>query len=55
MLSVNTSSRCYAFVLADAVKQLHQDLRNNPRCRATFEALVGGLQRHVGWSERTSA
>jgi len=27
---------------------MHEDLRNSPRCRATFEALVEGLQRHVG-------
>jgi DNA-binding transcriptional LysR family regulator len=27
---------------------MHEDLRNSPRCRVTFEALVGGLQRHVG-------
>jgi len=34
---------------------MHEDLRNSPRCRVTFEALVEGLQRHVGQSERTSA
>jgi DNA-binding transcriptional LysR family regulator len=27
---------------------MHADLRNSPRCRVTFEALVKGLQRHVG-------
>lgn len=27
---------------------MHRDLRNSPRCRVTFEALVEGLQRHVG-------
>jgi DNA-binding transcriptional LysR family regulator len=27
---------------------MHEDLRNSPRCRVTFEALVKGLQRHVG-------
>jgi DNA-binding transcriptional LysR family regulator len=27
---------------------MHEDLRNSPRCRVTFEALVEGLQRHVG-------
>jgi DNA-binding transcriptional LysR family regulator len=26
---------------------MHEDLRNSPRCRVTFEALVKGLQRHV--------
>jgi DNA-binding transcriptional LysR family regulator len=26
---------------------MHEDLRNGPRCRVTFEALVKGLQRHV--------
>ena len=26
---------------------MHEDLRNSPRCRATFDALVEGLQRHV--------
>jgi DNA-binding transcriptional LysR family regulator len=26
---------------------LHQDLRDSPRCRVTFDALVKGLQRHV--------
>jgi hypothetical protein len=33
---------------------MHEDLRNSPRCRVTFEALVEGLRRHVGYSERTS-
>ncbi len=27
---------------------MHEDLRNSPRCRVTFDALVDGLQRHVG-------
>ena len=27
---------------------MHKDLRNSPRCRVTFDALVEGLQRHVG-------
>jgi len=26
---------------------MHQDLRNSPRCRATFDALVEGLKGHV--------
>jgi DNA-binding transcriptional LysR family regulator len=26
---------------------MHEDLRNSPRCRATFDALVQGLQQHV--------
>jgi DNA-binding transcriptional LysR family regulator len=26
---------------------MHEDLRNSPRCRVTFDALVGGLQRHI--------
>ena len=26
---------------------MHEDLRNSPRCRATFDALVGGLQQYV--------
>jgi hypothetical protein len=26
---------------------MHEDLRNRPSCRVTFEALVAGLQRHV--------
>ena len=26
---------------------MHEDLRNSPRCRVTFDALVEGLQRHV--------
>jgi DNA-binding transcriptional LysR family regulator len=26
---------------------MHEDLRNSPRCRVTFEALVQGLQQHV--------
>ena len=27
---------------------MHEDLRNSPRCRVTFEALVEGMQRHIG-------
>jgi DNA-binding transcriptional LysR family regulator len=27
---------------------MHEDLRNSPRCRVTFDALVEGLQRHIG-------
>ena len=27
---------------------MHEDLRNSPRCRATFDALVQGLHQHVG-------
>ena len=27
---------------------MHEDLRNSPRCRVTFDALVKGLQSHVG-------
>jgi DNA-binding transcriptional LysR family regulator len=27
---------------------MHEDLRDSPRCRVTFDALVEGLQRHVG-------
>jgi DNA-binding transcriptional LysR family regulator len=26
---------------------MHEDLRNSPRCKVTFEALVKGLQRHI--------
>jgi hypothetical protein len=26
---------------------MHEDLRNSPRCRVTFDALVKGLQQHV--------
>jgi DNA-binding transcriptional LysR family regulator len=26
---------------------MHEDLRNSPRCRVTFDALVEGLQRHL--------
>ena len=26
---------------------MHQDLRNSPRCRVTFDALVKGLQQHI--------
>jgi DNA-binding transcriptional LysR family regulator len=27
---------------------MHEDLRTNPRCRVTFDALVEGLQQHIG-------
>jgi hypothetical protein len=27
---------------------MHEDLRHSPRCRVSFDALVDGLQRHVG-------
>jgi DNA-binding transcriptional LysR family regulator len=27
---------------------MHEDLRNSPRCRVTFDALVEGLKQHVG-------
>jgi DNA-binding transcriptional LysR family regulator len=26
---------------------MHQDLRNSPRCRVTFDALVEGLEQHL--------
>jgi len=26
---------------------MHEDLRNSPRCRVTFDALVKGLQQYV--------
>jgi len=26
---------------------MHEDLRNSPRCRVTFDALVDGLREHV--------
>jgi hypothetical protein len=26
---------------------MHEDLRNSPRCRVTFDALVKGLQLHI--------
>ena len=26
---------------------MHEDLRNSPRCRVTFDALVKGLQQHL--------
>jgi hypothetical protein len=26
---------------------MHEDLRNSPRCRATFDALAEGLQQYV--------
>ena len=29
---------------------MHEDLRDSPRCRAVFEALVAGLERHVATS-----
>ncbi len=27
---------------------MHEDLRNSPRCRAAFDALVDGLQQYIG-------
>jgi hypothetical protein len=27
---------------------MREDLRNSPRCKVTFDALVAGLQRHIG-------
>ncbi len=35
-------------LLLDTWITMHEDLRNSPRCKVTFEALVEGLQRHVG-------
>jgi DNA-binding transcriptional LysR family regulator len=35
-------------LLLDTWITMHQDLRNTPRCKVTFEALVKGLQHHVG-------
>ena len=29
---------------------MHEDLRASPRCKVTFDALVQGLQQHVGSS-----
>jgi len=39
----------------DAWIAMHEDLRNSPRCRVTFDALVEGLREHVGaaTSQRT--
>jgi len=31
---------------------MHEDLRNSPRCRVTFDALVAGLQEHVAAATR---
>jgi DNA-binding transcriptional LysR family regulator len=31
---------------------MHEDLRNSPRCRVTFDALVAGLQQHVAAATR---
>ena len=37
-----------AFALKlDTWVTMHEDLRNSPRCRVTFDALVQGLQRYV--------
>jgi len=37
-----------AFALKlDTWVTMHEDLRNSPRCRATFDALVAGLQRYI--------
>ncbi|MEO8017007.1 MAG: LysR family transcriptional regulator [Pseudomonadota bacterium] len=36
------------FTLAlDTWITMHEDLRNSPRCRVTFDALVEGMQRHI--------
>ena len=32
---------------------MHEDLRNSPRCRATFDALVAGLQQYIDASQAT--
>jgi DNA-binding transcriptional LysR family regulator len=47
-------------VLADAFSipldtwvTMHEDLRDSPRCRAVFEALVTGLERHIEAGART--
>jgi DNA-binding transcriptional LysR family regulator len=40
-----------AFALhLDTSVTMHEDLRHSPRCRATFDALVEGLQRYVAWA-----
>jgi DNA-binding transcriptional LysR family regulator len=31
---------------------MHKDLRNNPRCRVTFDALVEGLGQHLASGTR---
>ncbi|NWA86133.1 LysR family transcriptional regulator [Pseudomonas sp. D2002] len=36
----------FAFKM-DTWVTMHEDLRNSPRCRVTFDALVAGLQRYV--------
>lgn len=36
----------FAFKM-DTWVSMHEDLRNSPRCRVTFDALVAGLQRYV--------
>ena len=30
---------------------MHEDLRNSPRCRHTFDALVAGLLQYTGLAE----
>lgn len=38
----------HAFALQmDTWVTMHEDLRNSPRCRVTFDALVAGLQHYV--------
>jgi len=39
-------------LLLDTWIVMHEDLRNSPRCRATFDALVKGLQEHVAAGTR---
>jgi hypothetical protein len=34
---------------------MHEDLRNSPRCRVTFDALVEGLREHVTGAPRWRA
>ncbi|WP_369301396.1 LysR family transcriptional regulator [Pseudomonas sp. HT11] len=38
--------QAFAFKM-DTWVTMHEDLRNSPRCRVTFDALVAGLQRYV--------
>jgi len=39
-------------LLLDTWIVMHEDLRNSPRCRATFDALVKGLQEHAAAGTR---
>ena len=34
--------------LIQRAMRMHEDLRHSPRCRVTFDALVEGLQQHIG-------